>query len=430
MTPDPPEPRLPGRTTPTWETELLVSAASVFTLVQLPGWFDQAYLAARPRLDGTWDVLFRILYTYAKIGVLLLAVAFALHLAMRAYWVALVGMDSIYPGGVRWDRLRLGPRRRRYSQELDEPMAVRIERADNRSSIVFALGITTALTIIVLVPVVGAAYLLAAGLQLAFGWDWLLPEGFLGVLAAGALPYALAYYVDRAWGAKLAPDGRVARAIDAVYAAYARVGYGRGRNPTVALLQSHEGEGRTTAISLAAVAVCGLLGAFQLGAVQDKLALGEYARWPVAQAGLGDSLVAAHYRDQAAPGAPLVPTIDSAFPEGDYLTVVVPFDPRRHPPQLARACPRAWEGAESPARRAALVECLGRWLAPRLDGRPLPGLRARYYADPRTGQQGLAAIVPIRELAAGEHELRVALAPPTSDRAPREAAEYRIAFWR
>jgi len=33
----PDEPRLPGRTTPTWDMELLVPAASVFTLVQLPG---------------------------------------------------------------------------------------------------------------------------------------------------------------------------------------------------------------------------------------------------------------------------------------------------------------------------------------------------------------------------------------------------------
>jgi hypothetical protein len=190
------------------------------------------------------------------------------------------------------------------------------------------------------------------------------------------------------------------------------------------------GERRTAAISLVALTACGLLAVLQLGLQQDKLALGDYARWPVAGPGLGDSLVAAHYRDQAGAGAPLVPSIDSAFPDGDYLTVVVPFDPRRHPPQLARACPRDWQGAESPARRAALAACFGRWLAPRLDGRPLPGARPRYFTDPRTGQQALALVVSIRGLAAGEHELRVALAPPTKASAPREPAQYRIVFWR
>jgi hypothetical protein len=183
-------------------------------------------------------------------------------------------------------------------------------------------------------------------------------------------------------------------------------------------------------LTLAAVAACGLVASLQMDLQRNTVALGDYARWPAAGPGLGDSLVAAHYRDQAAPDAPLVPSIDSAFPAGDYLTVVVPFDPHRHPSQLARACPRAWSGAESPARRAMLLDCFGRWLAPRLDGRPLPGMRPRYFTDPRTGQQALALVVSIRGLAAGEHELRLALAPSLSPRAPREPAQYRIAFWR
>jgi hypothetical protein len=430
VTDDPPEPRLPGRTTPTWDMELLVSAASVFALVQLPAWLDRIYFAARPRLDDTWDALARILYTYGKIALLVLAAAFALHLAMRAYWIALVGMDSIYPEGVRWDRLRLGPLRRRYSQQHETPMAERIERADNRSSIVFAVGITLAMAVGVLVPLVALAFALAVALRAATGWQWLVPQGFMLMLVLVGLPYALATALDRAWGDRLAPDGRLARAIEATYAAYSRLGYRRGTNPTAELLQSHVGERRVAALMLAAVAACGLVAALQVGLQQDTVAMGDYARWPAAGPGLGDSLFAAHYRDQAAAGTPLVPTIDSAFPDGDYVTLVVPFDPRRHPPVLARACPQAWTGPDSPARRAALLDCLGRVLAPRLDGRPLPGLRARYYTDPRTGQQGLAAIVPVRGLAAGEHELRVGLAPPTSPRMTREPAEYRIAFWR
>ncbi|MGH8030737.1 MAG: hypothetical protein ACREO3_12480 [Arenimonas sp.] len=430
MNPDPAELRLPGRTTPTWDMELLVSAASVFALVQLPGWLDQLYVAVRPRLDTTWDVLFRILYTYGKIGLLILAAAFALHLAMRAYWIALVGMDSIYPGGVRWDQLRLGARRRQFSQAQDEPMAVRIERADNRSSIVFALGITMAMAIVVLVPLVGLAYLIAIGLSVAFDWTWLTQQGFLWVLLVAALPYLLASLVDRRLGAKLPADGRVARAIDAVYAAYARVGYGRGGNPTMHLVQSHAGERRTTVLTLLAMGFCVVVAALQFTAQQDGLALGDYARWPAAEAGLDDSLVSAHYRDQLAPDSPLVPTIDSAFPKGDYLTVVVPFDPRRHPLQLARNCPREWTATDSPARRAALLDCFARWLAPQLDGQPLPGVRARYFTDPRTGQQAWATVVPIGGLAAGEHELRLVRAPPRSPDAPREPPGYRIVFWR
>ena len=425
----PSEPRLPGRTTPTWDMELLVSAASVFTLVQLPGWLDQAYFAARPRLDVAWDVLFRILYTYGKLGLVVLAAAFALHLAMRAYWIALVGMDSIYPQGVLWDRLRIGPRRRALLQAQAEPMPARIERIDNRASIVFALGITLALLMVLLLGLVLLAYALAVGLDAVFGWDWLLPEGFMLLFVVAAVPYALAYYADRSFGAKLAPGGRAARAIDAVFVLYARLGYGRDGNPTLPLLRSHVGERRMEAITLAAMLGCGLVIAAQVALLKGELAVGDYARWPAAAPGLDDSLVAAHYRDQGTPDDAHAPSIDSAFPRGDYLTVVVPFDPRRHPAQVARLCPRTWHGADTPARRTGLRACFSRWLGLRLDGRAVTVL-PRYFADPRTGQQAIAAVVPIRDLAAGEHELRLALAPHGSPRAPKEPSTYRIAFWR
>jgi hypothetical protein len=424
------ETRLPGRTTPTWDMELLVSAASVFTLVQLPGWLDAMYWAARPRLDVAWDVLFRLLYMYGKLGLLVLAAAFALHVAMRAYWIALVGMHSIYPQGVLWDRLRLGPRRRALSRALDEPMPARIERIDNRASIVFALGITLALMMVVLLGMVLLAYAAAVGLHAAFGWDWLLPQGFMLLFVAAAAPYAIALYADRTLGAKLAPDGRAAHAIDAVYALYAKLGYGRGANPTLPLLRSHVGERATFAITLAAMLLIVLFATVQVQMQTGGLAIGDYARWPAATPGLDDSLVAAHYRDQDATGEPLLPSIDSAFPRGDYLTVVVPFNPRRHPAQVARACPQAWAAADSPQRRAQLRACFADWLQLRLDGHAVAASTPRYYTDPRSGQQALATIVPIRGLAAGEHQLRLALAPNLSEYAKDEPADYRIAFWR
>jgi hypothetical protein len=430
VTNESPEPRLPGRTTPTWDMELLVSAASVFTLVQAPGWLDEAYFAAKPRLDLAWDILFRILYTYGKLGLLMLAVAFALHLAMRAYWIGLVGMDSIYPEGVRWDGLRMGPLRRRFAQVNLVPMGERIERADNRASIVFALGISMAQVMVALLVMVVFAYAAAYGLSEAFGWTWLFPREFMLIVVALAVPYALAYYADRAFGGRLAPDGPAARVITGVFAAYERLGYSRISNPSLQLLQSHVGDRRYFAISTLAILVCFVIAFAQTSLQSGAPAVGDYARWPAASVGQADSLLVAHYRDQGAADDPLAPHIDSAFPRGDFLTVVVPFNPRRHPAHLERTCPQAWRGSDSPARRAAVLECFGRWLQLRVDGQPVPALRPRYYTDPRSGQQAIAAVVPIRDLAPGEHELRLARAPYGSRPGATDPTEYRIAFWR
>lgn len=430
VTPDPPEPRLPGRTTPTWDMELLVSAASVFTLVQAPGWLDQLYFAAQPRLDMAWDILFRILYTYGKLGLLMLAVAFALHLVMRAYWIGLVGMNSIYPDGVRWENLRLGPLRRRFAQAHLVPMDDRIERADNRSSIVFALGISMAQVMVALLMLVVLSYFAAYGLAEAFGWTWLFPREFMLIIVVIAVPYALAYGADRAWGATLAPQAPLARAINAVYAAYHRLGYSRISNPSLQLLQSNVGERSYFVISTLAIALCFVIAVVQVELQSGAPALGDYARWPAAGEGRADSLVVAHYRDQRGTGDVLVPTIDSAFPRGGYLTLVVPFNPRRHPRQLERTCPADWRAPESPARRKALLDCFNRWLAVQVDGRAPPAVRPRYFTDPRTGQQAVAVVLPIGGLAEGEHELRLARATSESARAAKDPAEYRIAFWR
>ena len=101
--------RLPRRTTPTWEMEVLLSGATVFTLWQLAGALAPTTAYLLPRLTPQLATLGGVLYIYLASGVIMLGLAFGLHLAMRAYWVALVGMHSVFPRGLRLDGLKGGP---------------------------------------------------------------------------------------------------------------------------------------------------------------------------------------------------------------------------------------------------------------------------------------------------------------------------------
>jgi hypothetical protein len=426
-----PETHLPQRTTPTWDMELLVSAASVFTLVQMPGWLDEAYFALRPRLDMDWDALIRLLYIYGKLGVLVLAGAFTLHLLMRAHWIALVGMHSIFPDGVHLDKLDIGPRRRDFLLARATTATDRIERADNRSSIVFAVGLTMAAVQLGLLVLVGGAYVVSVGLARAFGWTWLLPNGAFLIVALLSAPYLVAAAVDRARGARIVAGSRTARAIDATYEAYARVGMGLEGGSILEMLQSRLGTRKVMGWALGGIALCGLIAASQVLLQRGRVELGAYAQWPDAEAGHTDSLLPAHYRDQALAEPSLLPTIDSAFPEGEYLTLVVPFDPRRVPPEMAKHCPGPWGDDASPARRAALLECLSRWLALRVDGKPIPSPRVRYTIDAKSGQHAMLTVVSIAALAPGEHEIALRRAPSTEKRKDtNRAPDYLIAFWK
>jgi hypothetical protein len=424
-----PETALPKRTTPTWDMELLVSAASVFTLVQVPGWLDTAYDALRPRLDVDWDLFARLLYSYGKLAVMLLAGAFALHLAMRAYWIALVGMHSIYPEGTHFDALRVGPLRKRFLREHSPSMPERIERADNRASIVFAVGLAMAVIQLAVLVFVLVAHGLAAGLVHGLGWTWLGRYGFFGLAFLLVAPLMLAAIADRHGGDRIAPGGRIARAIEATYHAYARLGFGVGVNAILELMQSRIGARRMMAWSLAAIGVCGLLAVSQIVVQQGDMPFGDYARWPRPRPGLADSVQPGHYRDQSPDTLSTLPTIDGAFPAGDYLTLVVPFDPKRAPASLAKACAAPWREADSPARRAKLLDCLGRWLAVRIDGQPVPA-RFRYTTDPRNGQLGALAVLPIAALPAGEHQLALRYSPSMHRPEKDPPADYLIVFWR
>src|SRR5690242_2190374 len=135
---------LPKHTTPTWEVELLISGVAVFAMLQLPELLDRAILEWQPRLVDRWGKLLWIVYIYAKSAALILAVTFVIHLLLRARWIALVGMLSIYPKGVDWSKLRLGPHAREIEGKRMGRMDEAIDRADNRATMVFALGVVLA----------------------------------------------------------------------------------------------------------------------------------------------------------------------------------------------------------------------------------------------------------------------------------------------
>lgn len=422
---------IPSHTTPTWEMELLISGVTVFAMLQLPGLMDQAYLALSPRLDQDWEALSRLLFTYSKMSVLILSAAFVLHLSLRGYWVALVGMNSIYPDGVVWDRLKVGSIQRRWIERRGISMADRIESADNRASIVFALGVTMALTMIGLVLFVAAGFAIAAPLSWMLGWDWGFRNGSFLLIGMVTLPYALAHFFDQRFGARLSPEGWSARAISKVFSTYSSLGYSSDTNPTMKLLQSHVGARKVFAATFIAVMLVAFFATGQLILQQTSINLGAYALWPEAIIGADDSVIDQHYRDQSGEDNFLLPTIDSMFPSGGYLSLIVPFNPKRDPGLLAAACPEAWQTAHASAQRGPLLDCMTRLQELQLDGQVMQPLAPHYYTAPRTGQHGMLIVIPIGNLAVGEHSLSLNRAQAV-DRDDRNGKpdRYQIAFWK
>jgi len=77
----------------------------------------------------------------------------------------------------------------------------------------------------------------------------------------------------------------------------------------------------------------------------------------------------------------------------------------------------------------ARLGCLSALHPVSLDGKPLPGLRYEIASDPRADRPALLAMIDVRALAPGRHELQVAR-PPRSGKEEEDGLSFdRIPFW-
>lgn len=412
---------LPRNTTPTWEVELLISGVAVFAMLQLPGLLDDALFALQPRLDAGWDEPLRMVYVYLKAAAVLLALTFSVHLLLRAHWIAAVGMHSIYPDGVRWDRLRIGPVQRAVEEDRAGDQHALIERADNRATTVFAAGVAMAtilLSVTLMISVVFGVLLLAITLA---GRQANVASLFLASVGLVVLPTGLAVLVDRRFGARMAPGGLARRVLAGVFRFYGWFGFSRGAG-ALGLLSSHVGERRTTLAIFAIllpVMVAVLAGT---SAIRSPERLGDYALFPDLAASSGRRLVDAHYDLRRNPARdPAVPYIQDLVVRGPYLRLVVPYVPGAGERAIRRRCTLPGEAAP-----LQVLDCLATLHAVSLDGKAIAGLRYDTGTDPRTERPVLVAMVDLRDIPPGRHELRVARVDAGDDEDP----EWLVPFWR
>jgi hypothetical protein len=446
---EPTLPPLPSRlsrlTTPTWEIEMLLSGAVVFALFQTPEPLQRWAEIAAARTGESGDMLVRLALVYGLIVNYALIAMFLVHLSARAYWVALVGLDSVFPGGVRWENFRQGPIARIEMQKLVGSLPELIERADNFSSLCFGFGL-----LVVLSALLGSVYAIPSAAlalvisELAFDGreiDTLFPL----VLGVVLLPIAAAGLLDR-WSARfggVAPGGVVGRAIARVF----RMKLTTLPAPLMLVLRTNLRSGRANAAMLGSIA---LLVTALLLQISGTLRFDGYDYLPADVAGIG--IDTRHYRDQRQHDRFDLhsPTIDSMLPGGRYLRLIVPYRPELHGPLVERECvPEGGDaatlaaglaeqaGTDRHALEAALLACLARALDLRLDGVPVPASALAFSSDPDSGLRGLLAVLPIADLTAGRHEISLYQPPRRRVLEDEERlAEHlargpaRIAFWR
>jgi hypothetical protein len=427
--------RLSPDTTPTWEMELLVSGATIFGLLQLPGLIDHAFFKALNLSPQDYAQLLWVLWIYSKAAIVTLVITFIAHLFLRGYWVALVGMNSVYPGGIRWENLGMGPIARAVGERRNGSMPATIERADNRATRVFATGFGFAM-IMLMLPM---AMLLVLACSLLF--EALVGPGHTmavvgSVVAVVIVPWVVSRMLDQRLGARISPAGSLGRTLAAVLGFYARLGLGRGSNQLVALFASHEGRARAGMAGLMILMPVMAILMVQSSIAKGRLPLGQFIGLSTDDPYSDSASPAAFYGDTTPQRFTLLPLphIPSRVVQGPYLELFIPFLPRMHAPAMQARCPDALALRTGPQASRARVDCLAKLADLRIDDVPA-ATRLDASSDPDTGQPGMLAMLPMDGLSSGRHELSLgapAQATPEGDAGGRvpQARRYRIPFWK
>jgi hypothetical protein len=417
-----------------WELELLISGALVFSIMQLPAQVDGWYQALDPRLDAGWHMAAFMGWFYVKLALYALVGGFVLHLAVRGYWVGVIGIEAVFPHGIRWDRMRSGPIFRQLQRERTPPLQTLIDGADRVASMIFGAAFAVAMlfgySLIIGALMVGLVSVTRLAVPGSVASSLVMNAAFVLLLA----PIIVAGLVDRRMGDRLDPDGRAARIIRRVGRAYNRMQASALFMPLLFILITNLRQRRRGLLALVGVPV--LFIAFFI--VKDVLVgrgmvhADGYAYLPGDAGAL--AVEPGFYADQrsGAPGDEKLPEIQSDMVRDPYVRLFIPYLPRRHNTLIARRCPGVRPGAaHTGAGGEAVLRCLASLQPLTLNGKPYAA-SFRFSTQPQTGFRGIVAYIPTAGLPRGENVLTVAqLAIP--DATPAEAAKlatpHSIPFW-
>jgi hypothetical protein len=402
--------------TKTHDIELLLSGALVFGLLTAPGELNRAYDTWSARFDGPAASAATYLYIYGQMIVYSMLVTFITHLCLRGYWIALLGLESVWSDGWSWDKLTLGPHTRAHVERRVTGLSTAINNADDRASVIFAAGALLVILFLYSLTMVIVAIVMSLLISATTGMP--SRSAFWAAFAAVSMPMAIIPLLDRHLAGRLNPDGLAHRAFTRVAGAGLHLTPLRFAGPIQFVFQSRLGQRNLSMAMGAAVGVMVIALLVNVFIRSGELRLDGWTYFdPRPTAPSSDPR---HYRDSGARRDGRRPTIDSDVIGGPVIRLYLPYRPRRHNPLIASACPAlaAAVSAGTAPDHSAAAACVGNLYKVSLDG-TIVAASYSFTRDAVSDFVGVLAYLPTTGLTPGPHDLTID-APGNNAAAPRE----------
>lgn len=429
----------------TYEMELLVSGALLFALVQVVGPINAHFHRAMTFIAGDSRLLVTYAFVYLSLAVTALICFFSVHLMLRAFWIGLVGLESVYPGGVAWDKLKLGPHYAKSLRRTTPPLASSIEKLDDVCSLVFSLAFLIVLTFVYSIAIVALCLTVSwAGARL-LGWPY--DRIFWGTFLTVAVSGTAVALVDKYLGSKFPAGRRADRALGWLVRVTLVISPLRLMGQISLVLQSRLSERRTNVLIVGSVVILSIAMLGSLLARDGLFGFGSLVYQPedAGTEGVEAKSYRTNWNEDDFNEASWRPSIDAEVVTGPYLRLFLPYRPGTHNDRIAARCPDLDrvrdEGLSfgvvhqaAPTEQSRMgVECLVGLFVISIDGEVRDDLRFDWYTEPSHGIPGVIAYVDVRGMSVGRHVIEIDAPrgePPKSATDTDRRRSLVIPFWR
>ena len=173
-----------------WNLELVVSGAAIFSTSFLPELTDSAISSYYENYQISEDIYNQVLptlaYSFAKASAYLLIFTFVVHFIFRAFWIAIVGLRAVFPNGINFDNI---PNTNKEMAELYKSKFGTLDgfivKVDKLCSQIFSIAFVLVLFSIMMAIMYIVAFVATVGFKTYFPEIFLKAKPFLIALGIG-----------------------------------------------------------------------------------------------------------------------------------------------------------------------------------------------------------------------------------------------------
>ena len=391
------------------ELELIISSLTIFALFSLPGWLFNRFADIYTHLSTSMAIAGTIGTTLLAGTSYGLAACFVVHLMARAYWVGLIGLRTVFPGGINWAKTPgIGPLSRQYYQDNLPDLDTVIKNTDRLASSLFAVISMLTLTVLWFGTILIVTLVIGGVIGARFG----ITNAGIGIgttvlLAIFVGVPALVYLLD-AQIAKRVPRLRSSRFFSGFVRVLRRIaGFAYPQRLVLPVQLTLQSNTRPvlfyTALTLSIVVIVAV-GSTRAAAWRNFTLSGEFTYLDTAL--VQEGFRSTYYEDMASPLDRLRgwPRIDSFNQSGSFVRVFLPYQPLRDNLVLDQMCGSA---EEAPDR----VDCLRQLWTVAIDGKSVPMASFATAERADLAMRGLIGLVPLAGLEPGMRQIEVVWNP-------------------